>query len=96
MASDKDHKRETQDRSDVDMARWFEELDKFNSERFMPDGRRQPATPESAAIDAERNDKGRSGTSLSNSIKMDGDLPPRLNTSVFDASYGFRSPTSGN
>jgi antitoxin VapB len=28
-----------------DAARWFEELDRFNSEPFMPKGRHQPATP---------------------------------------------------
>lgn len=50
MASDKDHKRETQEWSDFDKARWFEELDEFNSEPFMSDGRRQPATPESEAL----------------------------------------------
>jgi antitoxin VapB len=26
-------------------AQWFEELDKFNSEPFLPRGRRQPGTP---------------------------------------------------
>jgi antitoxin VapB len=29
----------------ADTAKWFEELDRFNSEPFMPDGRRQPVTP---------------------------------------------------
>jgi len=28
-----------------DTDRWFEALDQFNSDRFMPRGRRQPATP---------------------------------------------------
>ena len=28
-----------------DTASWFEELDQFNSEAFMPNGRRQPVTP---------------------------------------------------
>lgn len=28
-----------------DTARWFEELDQFNSEPFPPRGRRQPVTP---------------------------------------------------
>ena len=28
-----------------DTGRWFEELDQFNSEPFMPRGRRQPAAP---------------------------------------------------
>jgi antitoxin VapB len=28
-----------------DPAKWFEELDRFNSEPFMPDGRSQPITP---------------------------------------------------
>ena len=27
-----------------DTAKWFEALDRFNSEPFMPDGRQQPAT----------------------------------------------------
>jgi antitoxin VapB len=29
----------------TDFADWFAELDRFNSERFMPDGRNQPPTP---------------------------------------------------
>ncbi len=29
----------------ADTAKWFEELDRFNSEPFMPDGRHQPVTP---------------------------------------------------
>ncbi len=29
----------------ADTAKWFEELDRFNSEPFMPHGRRQPVTP---------------------------------------------------
>ena len=29
----------------ADTTKWFEELDRFNSEPFMPDGRRQPLTP---------------------------------------------------
>ena len=29
----------------TDTAQWFEELDRFNSEPFMPDGRKQPITP---------------------------------------------------
>jgi len=28
-----------------DTTRWFEELDQFNSEPFLPRGRRQPVTP---------------------------------------------------
>jgi antitoxin VapB len=28
-----------------DITRWFEELDQFISEPFMPSGRRQPAAP---------------------------------------------------
>jgi antitoxin VapB len=28
-----------------DTARWFEELDRFNTEPFMPSGRRQPRAP---------------------------------------------------
>jgi antitoxin VapB len=28
-----------------DTARWFDELDRFNSEPFPPRGRRQPVTP---------------------------------------------------
>ncbi len=28
-----------------DAAQWFEELDRFSSERFMAKGRKQPATP---------------------------------------------------
>jgi antitoxin VapB len=28
----------------ADTAEWFEALDRFNSEPFMPDGRHQPAT----------------------------------------------------
>jgi len=28
-----------------DTGRWFEELDRFNSESFPPRGRRQPVTP---------------------------------------------------
>ena len=28
-----------------DAAQWFDELDRLNSEPFMPKGRRQPATP---------------------------------------------------
>lgn len=28
-----------------DVRAWFEELDRFNEEPFMPDGRNQPATP---------------------------------------------------
>jgi antitoxin VapB len=33
-----------------DAGRWFEELDRFNSEPFMPKGRRQPATPKRDAF----------------------------------------------
>ena len=29
----------------ADPAKWFEELDRFNSEPFMPEGRNQPLTP---------------------------------------------------
>jgi antitoxin VapB len=29
----------------ADPAQWFDELDRYNSEPFMPDGRLQPATP---------------------------------------------------
>ena len=29
----------------ADTAKWFEELDRFNAEPFMPDGRHQPVTP---------------------------------------------------
>jgi len=29
----------------ADTAQWFEKLDRFNSEPFMPDGRKQPITP---------------------------------------------------
>ena len=29
----------------VDTAQWFEELDKFADEPFMPEGRNQPKTP---------------------------------------------------
>jgi len=29
----------------VDTAQWFEELDKFCDEPFMPEGRNQPKTP---------------------------------------------------
>jgi len=28
-----------------DTARWFEELDRFNAEPFLPRGRRRPRTP---------------------------------------------------
>jgi antitoxin VapB len=28
-----------------DASRWFKELDEFNSEPFLPSGRRQPTTP---------------------------------------------------
>jgi antitoxin VapB len=28
-----------------DSAQWFNQLDQFNSDPFMPHGRRQPATP---------------------------------------------------
>lgn len=28
-----------------DVTAWFEELDRFNDQPFMPDGRNQPATP---------------------------------------------------
>jgi antitoxin VapB len=30
---------------DFDTKAWFAELDRFNTEPFMPEGRRQPATP---------------------------------------------------
>jgi antitoxin VapB len=29
----------------LDTARWFQELDKFSSEPFLPRGRRQPVSP---------------------------------------------------
>ena len=29
----------------ADTGRWFEELDRFNSEPFMPEGRSQPVSP---------------------------------------------------
>ena len=29
----------------ADPDKWFEELDRFNSEQFMPEGRNQPITP---------------------------------------------------
>ena len=29
----------------ADTGKWFEELDRFNSEPFMPAGRNQPVTP---------------------------------------------------
>ena len=29
----------------TNVADWFAQLDRFNSEPFMPDGRNQPATP---------------------------------------------------
>lgn len=30
----------------ADPAEWFEQLDRFNSERFMAKGRKQPPTPQ--------------------------------------------------
>ncbi len=29
----------------ADIKKWFEQLDRFNSEPFMPDGRHQPMAP---------------------------------------------------
>lgn len=35
----------------LDNKKWFEELDRYNSEPFMPDGRDQPTTPDRDIFD---------------------------------------------
>lgn len=41
MANDADREREAEEWSGFDTARWFEELDRLNSEPFIPEGRGQ-------------------------------------------------------